>query len=205
MSAAEPRSPPSTDLDRILGYVDAVDERDGLTEVAPEIFLTPFWTPEFCATVVRAVEAAGGLEPDPTDPVPGHEVSLATISPRLFTAVEHDVGTRIWPRLRSAWPLIEYRGLRDAFVIRYTVDEQRALRQHHDIAQVSASVRLNDDYDGAELTFSRQGWDNRDQPIGSLLAWPSLVTHPHESAPLTAGVKYGLTIWCDLPGDLPVL
>ena len=33
----------------------------------------------------------------------------------------------------------------------------------------------------------------------ALLAWPSLVTHPHEAGPLTSGVKYGLTIWCELP------
>jgi hypothetical protein len=28
--------------------------------------------------------------------------------------------------------------------------------------------------------------------VGSLIAWPSLVTHPHLSAPITSGVKYSL-------------
>jgi hypothetical protein len=36
-------------------------------------------------------------------------------------------------------------------------------------------------------------------PVGSLLAWPSLVTHPHQTLPLTGGIKYGLTIWFELP------
>ena len=36
-------------------------------------------------------------------------------------------------------------------------------------------------------------------PVGALLAWPSLVTHPHEVAPLRRGVKHGLTIWFELP------
>jgi hypothetical protein len=36
-------------------------------------------------------------------------------------------------------------------------------------------------------------------PIGSLLVWPSLVTHPHGTDRLTSGVKYGLTVWFELP------
>jgi predicted 2-oxoglutarate/Fe(II)-dependent dioxygenase YbiX len=64
---------------------------------------------------------------------------------------------------------------------------------------VSASVKLNDSYEGAELDFPQQSFTNRDVPVGSLLAWPSLVTHPHQTLPLTGGIKYGLTIWFELP------
>lgn len=191
-------------MTRLFGYVGAVPEgaADATpVEVASEIYRVPFWTPEFCALIVRAAEAVG-FEPDPDDPVPGHEVSLATISPALFTAVERDVGGRVWPQLQSVWPLIEYRGLRDAFVIRYRSGEQQSLRLHQDVAQVSATVRLNDGYEGAALTFPRQGYDNRDLAVGDLIAWPSLVTHPHEAAALESGVKYGLTIWCELPDDI---
>jgi hypothetical protein len=190
------------DLDRLLRYRDAADPRDPATsvvELAPDVLAMPFWTPEFCAVVVRAAEAVGGFDAQPDDPVPGQEVSLAAISPRLFEAVEHDIGMRVWPVLQGAWPYIDYHGLRDVFVIRYALGEQEELRIHHDIAQVSASVKLNDDYDGAELEFPRQGIDNRGVPVGSLLAWPSLVTHPHRTKPLRRGVKYALTIWCELP------
>jgi len=189
------------ELEQLLGYRGAVDERGGISEVGPELYVVPFWKPDFCATVIRGAEAVG-FEPNPEDPVPGHEVSLATISPALFQAVQDDIGARIWPQLRSVWPMIEYTGLRDAFVIRYSPGEQESLRLHQDIAQVSATVRLNDGYTGAALTFPRQGYDNAEQPVGSLLAFPSLVTHPHEAAPLRSGVKYGLTIWCELPADL---
>ena len=190
------------DLAMLLTYAGAVDAQGGATvaEVAPDIVQVPFWTPGFCAAVVRAAELVG-FEPDPDDPVPGHEVSLGTISPVLFGAVQDDIGVRIWPQLQTMWPLIEYRGLRDAFVIRYRVGEQESLRLHQDIGQVSATVRLNDGYEGAALAFPRQSYDNALQPIGSLLAWPSLVTHPHEATRLTSGVKYALTIWCELPGD----
>jgi hypothetical protein len=193
-----------TDLGRIFGYRGAADPAIGITEVGPDLYQLPFWTPDYCATIIRAAEALDGFSPDPDDPVPGQEVSLAAISPALFGAVQDDIGLRIWPQLQTVWPLIEYRGLRDAFVIRYIADQHDALRLHHDVAQVSATVRLNDGYDGAALTFPRQRFDNSRQPVGTLLAWPSLVSHPHEAAPLRSGVKYGLTIWCELPGGVGV-
>jgi hypothetical protein len=186
------------DLERVLAYRDAVDGRSGVDVVGPDLLVVPFWTPRFCAAVVRAADLVG-YAGHPDDPVPGHEVSLAAISPRLYEALQDDLGVRIWPQLRREWPLIDYHGLRDAFVIRYGPGEQESLRVHHDVAQVSASVKLDEDYEGAELWFPRQGFDNVSVPIGALLAWPSLVTHPHEVAPLRRGVKHGLTIWFELP------
>ncbi|MEZ5274594.1 MAG: hypothetical protein R2694_20295 [Ilumatobacteraceae bacterium] len=187
------------DLHRILGYHDAIDDRDDIRELAAEVYAVPFWTPDFCATIIRAAEAVGAFEPQPDDPVPGHEVSLAVISPRLFEAVEQDIGMRVWPLLRTVWPYIDYHGLRDAFVIKYEMGGQQHLRMHHDVAQVSASVKLNDGYEGAVLDFPRQGVDNSSLAVGEAIVWPSLVTHPHQATPLRSGVKYGLTIWCELP------
>lgn len=200
--------PMADDLHRILSYDDAVPE-DGwvdddtgvapIREIGPELYVVPFWTPEFCSTIIRAAEAVGAFEPQPDDPVPGHEVSLAVISPRLFEHVERDIGMRVWPMLRTVWPYVDYHGLRDVFVIRYALGEQEELRMHHDVAQVSGSVKLNDGYEGAVLDFPRQGVTNEPLGIGEAVIWPSLVTHPHQATRLRSGVKYGLTIWCEVP------
>ena len=189
------------DLQLILGYQGAVTDPDDddVVEIGAEMYTTAFWTPTFCATIIRAAETIGAFEPQPDDPVPGHEVSLALISPRLFEAVQDDLGLRIWPRLRRVWPYIDYYGLRDAFVIKYALGEQESLRIHHDVAQLSGSVKLNDDYAGGMLEFPRQGIDNRHAAVGDLLAWPSLVTHPHQTTQLRSGIKYALTIWFELP------
>ena len=40
---------------------------------------------------------------------------------------------------------------------------------------------------------------NEPAAVGELIVWPSLVTHPHQATPLQRGVKYGLTIWFELP------
>lgn len=187
------------DLTLVLGYHNGRDERCDVAHVGADLLVLPFWTAAMCRAVVRAAEEVGGFTSDPDDPVPGYEVSLAVISPKLFDNLQNDVGERIWPQLRTVWPLVDYHGVRDAFVIRYSLDTQTELRLHHDVAQVSASVKLNDEYQGAELDFPRQNFTNADVPIGSLLVWPSLVTHPHQTRPLTAGVKYALTIWFEIP------
>lgn len=190
-----------SDLENLLGYIGARDGGDAPVpvEVAPDIITMPFWTPEFCSLVVRAAEATGAFAPDPDDPVPGHEVSLAAIAPALYSHLENDIGRRMWPAVRTWWPLVDYHGLRDAFVIKYEMGGQEELRMHHDVAQVSASIRLNDDYEGGALDFPRQGWSTADLPVGTLVAWPSLVTHPHAGLPLVSGTKYSLTVWCELP------
>ena len=162
-----------------------------------DVYVIPAIRPDIA--VIHAAEAVGGFEPNPDDPVPGHEISLAVISPRLYENLMIDLGERIWPQLQQKWPLIDYCGLRDAFIIKYSLDGQTDLRIHHDVAQVSASVKLNDSYEGAELEFPQQSFTNGNVPVGSLLAWPSLVTHPHQTLPLTGGIKYGLTIWFELP------
>ncbi|MCU1365841.1 MAG: hypothetical protein JWL72_3671 [Ilumatobacteraceae bacterium] len=187
------------DLQRVLGYIDAADDSEEIRSVGADLYATSFWKPEFCAAIIRAAEAIGAFEPQPDDPVPGHEVSLALISPRLFEQVQADIGMRLWPQLQEAWPYIDYHGLRDVFVIRYALGEQESLRIHHDVAQVSASIKLNDSYTGGELEFPLQGFDNASLGVGTLLAWPSLVTHPHQTNQLVDGVKYALTIWCELP------
>ena len=193
---------PVDDLASILSYHGAIDESANIYEVAAEMYAMSCWTPEFCAALIRAADLVGGYSSHESDPVPGQEISLAAISPRLFEAVQNDMGMRIWPQLQQHWPLIDYHGINDAFVIKYEPGGQESLRIHHDVAQVSASIKLNDAYEGAVLEFPRQGVSNADVPVGSLLAWPSLVTHPHHSTPITRGVKYSLTIWFELPMQL---
>lgn len=198
------------DLVRVLRYDDAVDtgpdedadgdDGDGWGLVADEVLDVPFWTPAFCATVIRAAEATGAFTAQDGDPVPGQEVSLATIAPALFDAVQQHVALAVMPLAQQVWPYAEYHGLRDAFVIKYAPGAQTELRMHHDVAQLSGSVKLNDGYQGCRLEFPRQGFDNDTTPVGRMLVWPSLVTHPHRATPLTGGVKYALTVWFELPG-----
>ena len=180
-------------------YRNAVDDRTHLELLDTDMVVVPCWTADFCRLMIKAAEASGSFSANEHDPVPAQEVSLATISPVLFERIQNDFGSRIWPQLKSVWPLIDYHGINDAFIIKYEVGKQEELRVHHDVAQVSASIKLNDDYEGAVLEFPRQNKSNKSVPVGSMLAWPSLVTHPHASTPIRSGVKYSMTVWFELP------
>ena len=189
----------SSDFEQLFGYINVVDNSTKVKKVADELLVMSCWTEEFCATIIRATQAIDSFSAVDGDPVPGNEISLAMISPRLFENVQNDFGARLWPQLQEHWPLIDYHGIQDVFVIKYEVGQQEELRLHHDIAQVSASIKLNEDYEGAELEFPRQKFSNREIPVGHMLAWPSLVTHPHLSTPITRGIKYSATVWFELP------
>ena len=115
---------PVDDLSRILSYQDAIDESVSIHEVASEMYAMSCWTPEFCAALIRAADLVGGYTSHESDPVPGQEISLAAISPSLFEAVQNDMGMRIWPQLQQHWPLIDYHGINDAFIIRYEIGGQ---------------------------------------------------------------------------------
>ena len=197
---ADLAAPGTRDLVRVLRYDDARAEVAPATVVGPEVLRVPLWTADFCATVIRAAEAVGRWGSDPDDPVPGRELSLAAISPQLHRALEEHFATAVWPALQEHWPAIDFDGFQDAFVIKDSAHEPAGLRIHHDLSQVSASVRLNDGYDGGRLEFPRQGVANDGVAVGDALVWPSLVTHPHRAQPVTRGVKYALTIWCRIPG-----
>jgi hypothetical protein len=187
-------------VDALLDQPRLIAEPTPARRVGDELFALDLYRPDFCAELIGAVESFAAWAPDPDDPVPGVETSLR-VAPALFDAIEADVATHVVPRLRVEWPEFAWCGLADAFVIRYdAVEATPELRLHHDVAQISAALRLNADFEGGALEFPRQRWDNRGLRVGELVAWPSLVAHPHRGAPVTAGRKYGLTLWFALPG-----
>jgi hypothetical protein len=109
----------------------------------------------------------------------------------------------LFPVIERHWYPMEMYALRDAFVMRYSLDTQTSLRLHTDASLVTGSVKLNDDYLGADLYFPRQKVSNRDIPIGKCILFPGQVTHGHTCTELTHGVKYSLTMWTSrYRGDL---
>jgi hypothetical protein len=183
---------------------------------AAEILTMPLWSPARCRALVTLAEAAGADEivwrqpfpgpgrwaADPDDPVPGSELPLLALSPALFAAVAAEVDERVVPALRAHWPTFAWCGLDDAFVIRTApaIEAADPLDLHHDVAQISASLVLSADHRGGGIEFPRQGWSTAACPVGELVVWPSLVTHPHRGLPVISGVRYGLTLWFSLPG-----
>ena len=109
----------------------------------------------------------------------------------------------IYPIVEKYWSPMEMYGMRDAFIMRYAMDTQRSLNLHNDASLVTGSVKLNDDYEGGELIYPRQGISNSDVRVGRMILFPGMVTHGHQSTPLTKGEKFSLTMWSSrYPGDI---
>ena len=160
--------------------------------ISDDIICIDFMTPYMCD---RMIEIADGHKFDKLsyDKVPGRELRLTEMG--LWEELEKHWLKTVYDISYKYWEPCHIYGLRDAFIIRYSMDTQRSLKRHHDASLVTGSVKLNDEYTGGELQFPRQGITNSDIPVGKCLLFPGQVSHPHLSSELESGVKYSLTIW----------
>ena len=86
-------------------------------------------------------------------------------------------------------------------LLRYTpggfyVEHVDAIHDHPVLGHRRLSFVLfcNDDYEGGELHFSRQGITVRPE-AGSALLFPSGITHPHAVRPVLSGTRYSIVNW----------
>ena len=175
-------------------------------EVAQDILVGSFWGPKFCARLIElANESGNGFKPLEQDvganTAPGQEMRLNQIrdkyaaSDNFVEKYKRDVQETLFPIIRKFWWPVKIEGLRMPFMIKYTMDTQRAMDAHHDSGLVSLVVKMNDAYTDGHLSFPRQGWDSRDVPVGHVILFPSMVTHVHKVEPITSGERYSFTGW----------
>lgn len=160
-----------------------------------DIVALQFLTEEGCDAIIEMSEKTGTWAPEPGDAYPGQEKRLASFWPEMFNAMNEYLHNHVFYHFERHWKPLVIPGIRDIFVIRYSIDTQKNLPLHHDSSLVSMSTKLNEDYRGGELVFPRQNFNNSYIPRGTAIAWPSQVSHPHESKDMIGGVKYSLTIW----------
>ena len=166
-----------------------------------DMILVDYLTPTMCDDLISIADKNGNWGSLSYDKFPAQEIRLKELG--LWEEMEKHWKKYIYPIIENYWRPMEMYGMRDAFVMRYAMDTQRKLNLHNDASLVTGSVKLNDDYEGAELVFPRQGISNKDIPIGKCILFPGAVTHGHACTELESGVKYSLTMWsCRYPGDI---
>lgn len=166
---------------------------DEYQEVAKDILITPLFTPEYCQEIIQRADALGKWEPMGGDKFPAQEIRVRELG--LWDEIEAIWKDKLGKIAESKWTPMAHIGLRDAFVMRYSMDTQTSLGFHTDASLVTGSVKLNGDYEGGELIFPHQDFDNANVVDGACLLFPSAVTHGHKVNPLIKGVKYSLTMW----------
>ncbi len=158
-----------------------------------DMLLVDFMTPSMCEDMIKIADEHGEWGSLSYDKFPAMEIRLKKLG--LWDELQAHWKRVMFPVIEKHWYPMEMYDLRDAFVMRYSLDTQTSLRLHTDASLVTGSVKLNDDYLGADLYFPRQNISNRDIPIGKCILFPGQVTHGHTCTELTYGVKYSLTMW----------
>lgn len=162
-------------------------------DLTGEMYQVDFLSRDFCEKIIKIADEHGGWEPLPDDLFPAQEIRLSELG--LLEEFREHWDTLVAPMYENIWKPMKHYGVRDAFVMKYSVDTQKELNLHTDASLVTGSIKLNDDYEGAELVFPRQGVSNLKTPVGACILFPAMVTHGHECLELTKGTKYSLTIW----------
>jgi hypothetical protein len=169
-------------------------------EIAPEILVTDFMSADQCKRYIEASESLGRWGELDGDKFPAQEIRLKELG--LWDEISEQWADKLSKICEKHWHPEAYLGLRDAFTMRYSMDTQTELGLHTDASLFTGSVKLNDDYAGAELVFSRQQFTNENVKVGQCILFPSMVTHGHKVLPLRGGKKYSLTMWtCRYEGD----
>lgn len=181
-----------------FGYIQTAIESPPVNslsydEVAKDILVVPFLSEAQCNDIIAKSEAVGGWGQMAGDKFPAQEIRADKLG--IWKDLEAAWKERLGKIAESKWTPMEHIGLRDAFAMRYAMDTQTSLGFHTDASLVTGSVKLNEDYEGAELVFPHQNFSNINVPLGHCILFPSAVTHGHKVNPLKSGVKYSLTMW----------
>ena len=150
-------------------------------------------SPNMCHEMIRRADEYGQWGSLSYDKFPAQEIRLKQIS--LWEEMAEHWQDILNPIIERFWHPMEMYGMRDAFVMRYAMNTQTSLALHNDASLVTGSVKLNDNYEGADLEFPRQKFSNKDIPVGKCILFPGQVSHGHTCTELKSGVKYSLTMW----------
>ena len=77
-----------------------------------------------------------------------------------------------------------------AFIVKYSMEGQKALNPHHDSSTYTVNICLNDDFEGGGCEFIKSGQTVINKDVGSVVIHPGRLTHYHRGLPITEGTRY---------------
>jgi hypothetical protein len=166
-----------------------------------DIVIGPFWTEDFCNELLDIAKfydskfSSHAQRNVDSSPLSYDAVLFSKISQYLFEDYVEHYTRDLLPIINKEWPYTRIGGWQSPFILKYSTYGKRNLAPHHDLSEVSLNIKLNTDYEGADLTFPRQEVNGKETPIGYVTMWPSTVTHHHVVPNIKSGVKYSVTGW----------
>ena len=171
------------------------DKAMSVLEVADGILSIPFFSVEECARLVAETKESDSWAPLPGDNVPGDELRIKTHQAVMFASIEDELKKRLEGVIKQRWNPCVWKSVKDLFLIRYSQKAQPSIRLHEDQSYFSCSIVLKRACNGGDLYFPRQRYDDRLVEVGTLLVWPSRITHPHCVSPVKKGSRVSMVVW----------
>jgi 2OG-Fe(II) oxygenase superfamily len=181
-----------------INYTEGIHSDSGnIVYQKDDIIVTPFFTEDFCSTLVDLCEfhRSKFIWNSKVDPYPNHELHLTDVSRFLFEDFVNHYESSLCPLFESIFLKDPIWGWFSPFINRYTMDTQRKSDLHCDTSEISFVLKLNSNYTGGDLVFPRQSFTNKDVPVGYAVIFPGTVSHPHYVSQLEYGVKYSFVSW----------
>lgn len=169
-----------------------------ITEVAPCVFHTKFLTPEYCKYIIQLCDAHNYWTTDLAS-YATCDIPFEIHFPDLVDSLQKAFVNRFRHGQLQEYLRSEFTDFYTIFAIKYQAGTQTSLALHSDDSYITASIKLNDDYEGGELNFPRQEYTNKDCEVGDVIVFPGSLSHPHECLELASGTKYSLTLWTKYP------
>ena len=173
---------------------------DSVTEngINLELYSWPLVTDTFCKKLIEDAESYGKWTSGRHDYYPTHDILLSDIGydiiySEILNEYAHPTARWIWNLEGSNWDNMKV----ESFIVKYdnaSKDAQNSLSLHHDHADYTFVVGLNDEYSGGGTWFPRQKY-LIDKSPGVVTVHPT-ITHRHGARPVTDGVRYVLISFC---------
>ena len=179
---------------------EALYSHQSITEVADCIFHAKFLTPNFCDYILSICEEHKVWDSNKDDQYRTQDLYFEDLYPDLFNTINNGYKTEFKERLQR-YLITELTDMRSIFALKYDLGVQTSLSLHNDESWLSGSIKLNNNYEGAELYFPKQKYSNINCGVGDILLWPANFTHPHECKELISGTKYSITCWSFFPDN----
>ena len=164
---------------------------DGALTIANGMFIVPTLFRQDVGALVSTLQST---HPDDWESLYGDDVPGDEYRGKLLKPLKDLIQDQVLPILRPLINPADVSEVSDIFAIRHG-GRQRSLKLHNDISHISGSIKLQSAEEGGELYFPIQNWSDRLLPIGASVWWPSAMSHPHTTTPVTEGERLSVTVW----------
>lgn len=173
--------------------------RREVREIGEQIYQFQLFTPAWCAKLIDEFGHQGGWGDEPDAPL-----SWKTM-PALDAVYGEIVEHHVRPILEGLWERWRLWRWDPPVVCRQGPGADADMDLRHDAGAVTLIGSLNDGFEGGGIGFPRWGLTVGDAgcvQIGSVVVFPSGVSHEHLACPVTAGQRYTLASSLYLSQDL---